>query len=138
MICDDALRQQTPTTIYLYGVYVYTMWYSMWTSHRRRCVRFTEFFFRFYRIRGILMSVATAAVRVDRMRASARPAATHNMMVVIRFYLICIRFTHTHTHTTSNNSSYNDGLKYVFVIFILFIFFLSSVRYTRRKPRPEY
>jgi len=68
------------------------------------------------------------------MRASAHPAATH-MMVVIRFYLICIRSTHTHTHTTSNNSIvlyYNDGLKYVFVIFIFFNFFpsvrLSDIR----------
>jgi len=134
MICDDALRQPTPTTIYLYNsIYVYTMWCSMRISHRR--CRFTEFFFRFYRIRGILMSVATAGWGGP--YASQHPPCSnpYDRRYTILFYLYTV---YTHTHTTSNNSivlNYNDGLKYVFVIFI---FFPSSVRYTRRKSRPEY
>jgi len=129
-------RRSATTDTNHYTCIVYTMWCSMWT--RRRCVRFTEFFFRFYRIRGILMSAATAGRGgpYAAQRARDRPAATHIIIVVIRFYLIiCIQFTQTHTHThtrsTSNNSIvlyYNDGLKYVFVIFFFHFFFHRSVR----------
>lgn len=92
-----------------------SMWMASRHRRRRRCVRFTGFFIRFYRIRGILMSSRWTVCCV----AHALYSLTY------RRFISCSYTVYTHTHMASNNSIvlyYNDGLKFFFVIFFSLFF----------------